>query len=190
MPERDHAVHGTRAGDITDDFTATFYADFTDGTDGSKPTADLHKLRYDSVTRRITDTTYQTSWNKTTTPWTPVVPAAASSVRGIANDVMPYNATTPLFTYYAYDNAAIPSPTVKLWPAGAGASRSPISGAWRESTSTRAADEPARNHPSRRGRARRDLRPRGGLPTTPDPHVRMTSHSHHCALSAGSPCSS
>ena len=113
------AAMATRGGDITNDSTATFYADFTDGADQSKPPADLHKLSYDSVTRRITDTTYKTSWNKATNPWTAVAPAAPTSTRVIASDVV-QNGSTPIFTYWAYNTDTVPSPNVRLWPAGAG----------------------------------------------------------------------
>jgi prepilin-type N-terminal cleavage/methylation domain-containing protein len=113
------AAMATRGGDITNDTTATFYADFTDGADQTKPPADLHKLSYDATTRRITDTTYKTSWNKATNPWTAVAPAAPTATRVIASDVVQYG-TTPIFTYWAYNTDPIPSPNVRLWPAGAG----------------------------------------------------------------------
>jgi type II secretory pathway component PulJ len=118
----------TRAGDVTNDNSATFYADFTDGANvNAKPPADLHKLAYDPITRTMTDTTYTTTWDKTTTPWTPVVPAAPSKTRVIATDIVPDD-TTPIFTYYAYPAPAvpppavppIPSPTERLAPVGAG----------------------------------------------------------------------
>jgi Tfp pilus assembly protein PilW len=115
------AAMATRTGDITDGFTATFYADFTEGTSAqtnAKPAADLHKLSYDSANRRIVDATYSTTWDKTTTPWTPVVPATATMTRVIANDVIA-DGTTPVFTYYAYDTATMPSPSVLLSPGGA-----------------------------------------------------------------------
>jgi prepilin-type N-terminal cleavage/methylation domain-containing protein len=112
----------TRAGDVTNDNTATFYADFTDGANPAKPPADLHKLAYDPITRTMTDTTYTTTWDKTTTPWTPVVPGAPSTSRVIATDIVPDGAT-PIFTYYAYGPPVPPtppSPTVRLAPVGAG----------------------------------------------------------------------
>ncbi len=110
----------TRAGDITNDSTATFYADFTEGADTTtKPVADLHKLAYDPTTKQMTDTTYVTSWDKTSTPWIPVVPAAPSTTRVIATDIVP-DGTTPIFTYYAYDGAATPSPSIKLNTPSAG----------------------------------------------------------------------
>jgi prepilin-type N-terminal cleavage/methylation domain-containing protein len=110
----------TRPGDITNDNTATFYADFTDGANvNTKPTADLHKLAYDPATRTMTDTTYTTSWNKSTDPWTPVVPATPSRTRVVATNIVPDGAT-PIFAYYAYDGAPTPSPSVRLWGPGAG----------------------------------------------------------------------
>jgi prepilin-type N-terminal cleavage/methylation domain-containing protein len=111
----------TRPGDITDGNTATFYADFTDGADTTtKPAADLHRLAYDPTTKKMTDATYTTSWDKTTTPWTPVVPAAPSKTRVIATDIVPKDATTPIFAYYAYTNDPTPAPTLSLSTAGAG----------------------------------------------------------------------
>jgi type II secretory pathway component PulJ len=115
------AAMATRTGDITDGYTATFYSDFTEGTSAqtnAKPAADLHKLSYDSANRRIVDTTYTTSWDKSSTPWTPVVPATPTLTRVIANDVIA-DATTPIFTYYAYDTATLPSPSVLLAAGGA-----------------------------------------------------------------------
>jgi type II secretory pathway pseudopilin PulG len=118
----------TRTGDVTNDNTATFYADFTEGANvTTKPPADLHKLAYDPNTRTMTDTTYTTSWDKGTTPWTPVVPAAPSRTRVIATDIIPDGAT-PIFTYYAYPTPpvpppavpVVPSPTDRLYPVGAG----------------------------------------------------------------------
>jgi prepilin-type N-terminal cleavage/methylation domain-containing protein len=113
------AAMATRGGDITNDSNATFYADFTDGTDQTKPPADLHRLSYDAATKRITDMTYKTSWDKSTNPWTAVAPAAPTSTRVIASEVV-QDGATPIFTYWAYDTAAIPSPSVQLLPAGAG----------------------------------------------------------------------
>jgi hypothetical protein len=111
----------TRTGDITDGNTATFYADLTADTPtqlAAKPGPDLHKLAYDSTAHTITDTTYKSSWNNTTTPPSIVVAAMASSTRVIASDVT--DAGGPIFKYYAYDTAAIPSPSVQL-EAGGGA---------------------------------------------------------------------
>jgi hypothetical protein len=113
------AAMATRNGDITDGSTATFYADFTDGTDASKPPADLHKLAYDAASRRMVDTTYKTSWNKSTTPWTAVVAAAPATRRVIASDIVP-NGATPIFRYYAYNAAATPAPNVEFVPPAAG----------------------------------------------------------------------
>jgi hypothetical protein len=114
----------TRAGDVTDGSTATFYSDFSEGTSAqtnAKPPADLHKLSYDAVTHRIIDTTYVTSWNKATTPWTPVVPAVPTSTKVIATDVTD-NGGAPIFSYFAYNSvtqAPIPSPIVPLGAGGA-----------------------------------------------------------------------
>jgi|tagenome__1003787_1003787.scaffolds.fasta_scaffold20788029_2 prepilin-type N-terminal cleavage/methylation domain-containing protein len=110
----------TRPGDITNDNTATFYADFTDGSNPDvKPTADLHKLAYDPITRTMTDTTYTSSWNKAVDPWVPVVPAAPTRTRVIATDIVPDGAT-PIFSYYTYDGGSPPKPNIRLWPIGAG----------------------------------------------------------------------
>lgn len=110
----------TRPGDITDGNTATFYADFTDGSDTStKPAADLHRLAYDKNTMTLTDTTYKTSWDKGTTPWTPVVPAAPTSTRVIATNIVPKDAATPIFAYYTYDNDPSTGPNTPLSVAGA-----------------------------------------------------------------------
>jgi prepilin-type N-terminal cleavage/methylation domain-containing protein len=108
----------TRSGDLTDGSTATFYSDFSDGTTtATKPAADLHKLAYDAPNRRILDYVYDTSWDKTKTPWAPLVSATprAGTPKVIATDVVP-NGTTPLFRYYAYDAAATPAPNVLLNP--------------------------------------------------------------------------
>jgi prepilin-type N-terminal cleavage/methylation domain-containing protein len=118
------AAMATRTGDITDGSTATFYSDFSEGTKAqtdAKPPADLHKLRYDSVTHRITDTTYTTTWNKATTPWTTVVPSVPSATKVIATDVTD-NGGAPIFSYYAYNSvtaAPTPSPIVPLGAGGA-----------------------------------------------------------------------
>jgi prepilin-type N-terminal cleavage/methylation domain-containing protein len=108
----------TRAGDITDGSTATFYSDFSDGTTvATKPAADLHKLAYDPVTRRILDYVYDTSWDKTKTPWLALVSATprVGTPKVVATDVVP-NGATPLFRYYAYNAAATPAPSVLLNP--------------------------------------------------------------------------
>jgi prepilin-type N-terminal cleavage/methylation domain-containing protein len=115
------AAMATRPGDITDGYTATFYSDFTDGTDATKPPAELHKLAYDAATRRMLDYTYATSWDKTTTPWVATVAATPKpgSPRVIASDIVP-DGTNPIFRYYAYDAAAVPAPVTVLNP-GTGA---------------------------------------------------------------------
>jgi type II secretory pathway pseudopilin PulG len=108
----------TRTGDITDGSTATFYSDFSDGTGtATKPAAELHKLAYDPTSGRVLDYIYDTSWDKTKTPWVPVVAATprVGTPKVIASDVVP-NGSTPMFQYYAYDAAATPAPNVLLNP--------------------------------------------------------------------------
>jgi hypothetical protein len=103
---------------VTDGYTATFYADLTADAPSKttiKPPADLHRLTYDATTKRITDTTYATTWDKTTTPWTALAPATGTT-RVIANDVVDNGG--PIFKYYSYDTAAIPSPSVPLGAGG------------------------------------------------------------------------
>jgi prepilin-type N-terminal cleavage/methylation domain-containing protein len=111
------AAMATRPTDITDGYTATFYADFTDGTDVTKPPAQLHKLAYDQTTKRMLDYTYATSWDKTKTPWLATVAGAPvpGSPRVVATDIEPDGAN-PIFRYYAYDAAAVPAPVTVLNP--------------------------------------------------------------------------
>jgi prepilin-type N-terminal cleavage/methylation domain-containing protein len=115
----------TRTGDPTDGNDATFYADMTEDTTAQlavKPGADLHRLTYDPATKRITDYTYKSTWDKSVSPPVAAVPATPTSSRVIATDVIP-KPGTPIFAYYAFDpktNPPTPTLSLPLPPTAAG----------------------------------------------------------------------
>ncbi len=125
----------TRTGDITDGNTATFYVDLTDGSATSKPpsnaaskTPELHSLVYNPAARTITERVYTGTWFKQitgtgssqVTTYVPSYPVVPVSTRRLISNVVPVTPGAPIFTYYKYDTAAQPSPSILLTPPAGG----------------------------------------------------------------------
>lgn len=120
----------TRAGDITNANTATFYVDLTDGSKLATTPPALHSLVYDPATRKITEKEYKGIWMQqttgtppnTVTKTVPAYPNAPSSSRVILSDVVPLTAGAAIFRYYKYNSLKPPSPSIELVPPAGGLS--------------------------------------------------------------------
>ena len=82
----------------------TYYSDLGDGT---RP-PERHQVTYNAGTRRIVDTVTPGTGMPPTTVFT-----AASQQRQLAENVVPEGAT-PMFRYFAYNNAATPTASLAL----------------------------------------------------------------------------
>jgi prepilin-type N-terminal cleavage/methylation domain-containing protein len=122
----------TRAGDITDGNTATFYVDLTDGSKLATTPPALHSLVYDTATQKIIEKEYKGIWMQQTSgtpPITKTVPAypnAPSSTRVLLTDVYPLALNAPIFRYYKYNTLTPPSPSVELVPPATGLTASDL----------------------------------------------------------------
>jgi prepilin-type N-terminal cleavage/methylation domain-containing protein len=108
----------------SDSNTATFFMDLTDGSDPNRA-PEMHTLVYDANARTITDRTYVGVSNGANPP-TFNYPAlnAPTRTRTLLTSVVPYRADgatqdTPIFQYFAFNQADPPRPELAL-PAAAG----------------------------------------------------------------------
>jgi prepilin-type N-terminal cleavage/methylation domain-containing protein len=97
----------SRAGNTTDANNATFFVDFSDGSDATLA-PDLHTISFDAANKRIVESVYKGAKNANPAVDLPYggVPAKTT----ILSDVVGLDDGTPVFRYYAYDGTALPSP--------------------------------------------------------------------------------
>jgi prepilin-type N-terminal cleavage/methylation domain-containing protein len=88
--------------------TVSFYADLSDGSAGAPP--ERHVMTYDASKRTLVETDFLGTRSGSTV----IYPSTPTRGRRLSDQVVPENASTPIFRYYAYDSATPPRPTVVL----------------------------------------------------------------------------
>jgi Tfp pilus assembly protein PilW len=90
----------SRAGNVTDNNNVTFFVDFTDGSNTSVP-VDMHTIAFDAANSRIVERDY-TGTNGANSSIDPTYNAAPYRTTTLLSDVVPVDATTPVFRYFQY----------------------------------------------------------------------------------------
>jgi prepilin-type N-terminal cleavage/methylation domain-containing protein len=88
--------------------SVSFFADLSDGSKGDPP--ERHVMTYDPTKRTLVESDFVGVRAGSTV----IYPATATRGRSLANNVVPENASTPIFRYYAYDAATPPRPSLLL----------------------------------------------------------------------------
>jgi prepilin-type N-terminal cleavage/methylation domain-containing protein len=101
----------------TDANNAVFYVDLSDP--GAGKTAELHWISYDSTKKQLIEKDYANSSTVAGT-FTYPPPASPTRTKVLLDNVVPYG-STPIFTYYAYDDTVNPPrPSAPLTPSAGG----------------------------------------------------------------------
>jgi prepilin-type N-terminal cleavage/methylation domain-containing protein len=104
-------------GVTTTGSSAVFYTDFTDGGKPTTVAPELHVLTYDAGTRRLIERDYLGTVTLNVNVYTYTYPTAASTparTKVLLENVVPVDATTPIFTYYTYNTLKPPRPDLPL----------------------------------------------------------------------------
>jgi prepilin-type N-terminal cleavage/methylation domain-containing protein len=98
----------SRTGNLTDRDTATFFVDFSDGSQATKA-PELHSIAFDAANARIVESDY-VSADPATSLKDPAYPTTPTRVNTLATDVAAVDASTPVFRYYTFNGVQLNSP--------------------------------------------------------------------------------